>query len=96
MRHTNFAKNPLLELTDKCNLQVHFGSEAMVSSNEHLCHQSLTTDDPLLEELLPYLPTRFPSHIFEYIAFESSDAESVGSKDSSISAFHSDDSTYFS
>ena len=52
--------------------------------------------DPLLEELLAYLPTRFHSHIFDYIVYEhSSDEESVHSTDSSASAFFSDDSTQF-
>ena len=89
-------KTSKLDLTDNCNLQVPFGSKAMASLYELLCHHSLTTNDPLLEELLSYLPTRFPSHIFEYIAYESSDAESVRSIDPSISAFFSYDSTYFS
>ena len=62
-----------------------------------LCYHSLTSSDPLLEELLAYLPTRFLSHIFDYIAYEhSSDEESVHSIDSSASAFYSDDSTDFS
>ena len=62
-----------------------------------LCYHSLTSTDRPLEELLSYLPTRFHSHIFDYIAYEhSSDDESVHSIDSSISAFYSNDSTYFS
>ena len=85
-----------LDPNDKCNLQGPFGSKAMASLFEFLCHHSLTTNDPLLEELLSYLPTRFPSHIFDYIAYESSNAESVRSIDSSVSAFYSEDSTYFS
>ena len=68
----------------------------MASLYELLCHHSLTTKDPLLEELLSYLPARFPSHTFDYIAYESSDIESVRSIDFSISAFHSHDLIYFS
>ena len=67
----------------------------MASLYELLCYHSLTCSDPLPEELLFYLPTRFPSHIFDYIVHESSDNESVKLIDSSISAFYSDDSTYF-
>ena len=86
-----------LDLNDKCNLQVHFGSKTMASLYDLICYHSLTSTDPLLEELLAYLPTRFHSHIFDYTAHEhSSDDESVHSTDSSVSAFHSDDSTYFS
>ena len=86
-----------LDNKDKSNLQVHFGSKAMASLYDLLCYQSLTSTDPLLEELIAYLPTRFHSHIFDYIAYEhSSDEESVHSIDSSASAFYSDDSTYFS
>ena len=62
-----------------------------------LCYHSITSTDPLLEELPAYLPTRFHSHIFDYIVYEhSSDDESVHLIGSSISAFYSDDSTYFS
>ena len=70
----------------------------MASLYDLLCCHSLTSTDPLLEELLAYLPTRFHSHIFfDYIVYEhSSDDESVHSIDSSISALYSDDSTYFS
>ena len=90
-------KTSKLDLTDKGNLQVHFGSKAMASLYDLLCYHSLTSTDPLLEELLAYLPTRFHSHIFDYIAYEhSSDDESVHSTDSLFSAFSSDDSTYFS
>ena len=86
-----------LDFTDKSNLQVHFGSKAMASLYGLLCYHSLTSTDPLLEELLAYLPTRFHSHIFEYFAYEHSpDDESVHSIDSSVFAFYSDDSTYFS
>ena len=83
-----------LDLNDKCNLQVHFGSNAMASLYDILCYHSLTSTDPLLEELLINLPTRFHPHIFHYFASEhSSDDESVHSIDTSVSAFYSDDST---
>ena len=69
----------------------------MASLYDLLCYLSLTSPDPLLKELLAYLPTRFHSQIFDYIAYEhSSDDESAHSIDSSVSAFYSDDSTYFS
>ena len=69
----------------------------MASLYDLLCYHSLTCTDPLLEELLAYLPTRFHSHIFDYIAYEHSlDEESVHSIDSSVSAFYFDDSTSFS
>ena len=55
----------------KCNIQVKFGSRAMASLYELLCHHSLTTSESLLEELLPYLPTRLPSHVCDYIPYES-------------------------
>ena len=85
-----------LDLNDKSNLQGNFGSKAMASLYDLLCYHSLTSTDPLLEELITYLPTRFHSHIFNYIAYEhSSDEDSVHSIDSSISAIYSDDSTYF-
>ena len=65
-----------LDFTDKINLQVHFGSEAMASLYDLLCYHSLTSTDPLLVELLTDLPTGFHSHIFDYIAYEhSSDDE---------------------
>ena len=68
----------------------------MASLYDLLCYHSLTSTDPLVEELLAYLPTRFPSHMFDYFACEhSSDAESVQSTDSSISAFYFDNSTFF-
>ena len=89
--------NPALPFAKRSNLQVHSGSEAMASLYDLLCYHSLTCTDPLLEELLAYLPTRFHSHVFDYIAYEhSSDGESVQIIDSSVSAFYSDDSTYFS
>ena len=69
----------------------------MASLFDLLCYHSLQFTDPLLEEILVYLPTRFHSHFFDYSAYEhSSDDELVHSIDSSISAFYSDDSTYFS
>ena len=69
----------------------------MASLYDLLRYHSLTSTDPLLEELIAYLPTRFHSYIFDYIVYEhSSDEESVHSIDSSASAFYSDDSTYFS
>ena len=89
-------KTSKLDLTDKSNNQVQFGSKAMASLYNLLCYHSLTSTDPLLEELLTYLPTRFHSHIFDYIAYEhSSDDESFHFVYSSVSAFYSDDSTYF-
>ena len=89
--------NPDLPFTKKSNLQVKFGSKAMASLYDVFCYHSLTSTDPLLRELLAYLPTRFHSHIFDYFVYgHSSDDESVRSFDSSESAFHSDDSTYFS
>ena len=95
--HGNSPKTSKLDLTDKSNLQVRFGSKGMASLYHLLCYHSLTSTDPLLEELLSYLPTRFHSRIFDFIAYEhSSDEESVHSLNSSVSAFHSDDTTYFS
>ena len=92
--------NPLLTLIfplQKSNHQVHFSSKVLASLYNLLCYHSLTSSDPLLEEFLAYLPTRFHSYIFDYIAYEhSSDEASVHSIDSSVSAFYSDDSTYFS
>ena len=90
------AINPNLHVYKKNNLQVHFSSKAMARLYELICHHSLKCFDPLLEELFSYLRTRFSSHIFEYIAYENSDDESVRSIDSSISAFYSNDSTYLS
>ena len=52
---------------------------------------------PTLRRITRLSPTRFLSHIFDYIVYEhSSDEESVHSIDSSVSEFYSDDSTYFS
>ena len=93
----NSTHTSKLDLTDKSNLEVHFGSKAKASLYDLFFYHSLTSTDPLLGELLAYLPTRFRFHIFDYIAFEhSSNEESVHSLDSSVSAFYSDDSTYFS
>ena len=90
-------KTSKLDPTEKSYLQVHFGSKAMASLYDLLCYHSLTSRDPLLEDFLSYLPTRFHSDIFDYIGYEhSSDEQSVHSNDSSVSAFYSDDSTYFS
>ena len=84
-----------MHVPKKCNLQVTFGSKALANLYDLLCYHSLTSTDPLLEELLSYLPTPFHSYIFDYIAYEhSSDDESVHSIHSSVSAFYSDDSTY--
>ena len=55
-----------LDLNDNCKLQVHSGSKAMASVFELLCHPSLTTKDPLLKEMLSYLPAGFRSHIFHF------------------------------
>ena len=68
----------------------------MASLYELLCHYSRTCSDPLLEEVLSHLPTRFPSRIFDCIVYEISDSGSGNSIDSTISVFHSDDSTFFS
>ena len=78
----------------KSNIQISFGSKAMGSLYELLCHLSLSFHDPLLDELLPYLPTRFSSHIVDYIVDENSD-DDPNYTDSNISAFYPDDSTYF-
>ena len=89
--------NRNLSFTKKSNLQVLFGSKTMASLYDLLCYHSLTSTDPVLEELLAYLPTLFHSHIFDYIAYEHfSDDESVHSIDSSISTFYSVDLTHFS
>ena len=61
------------------------------------CLLSVTCSDQLLEELVSYLPARFPSQILEYFVYDnSSDDESVHSFDSSVSPFYSEGSTYFS
>ena len=60
----------------------------MASLYDLLCYHSLTYTDPLLEEILAYLHTRFHSHIFDYIANELClDDESVQTIESSVSAF---------
>ena len=93
---SEFPINPDIPLTKESNLQVKFVSKAMASLHDLLCYSSLTYSDPLLEELHFYLPTSFHSHIFDYIVYEhSSDDESVHSINSSVSAFYSDDSSYF-
>ena len=79
----------------KSIIQIRPGSKAMGSLYELLCDHSLQSPEPMLDELLFYLPTLFPSHIFDYIVYESSD-DDTHSSDSHISAFYSDDSTYFS
>ena len=68
----------------------------MASLYKLLCHHFLTNTNPLLEELLSYVPNRFPKHTFDFIAYKSSVKESARSIDSSVSPFFSDDSTYFS
>ena len=77
----------------KSNIQICPGSKAMGSLYELLSRHSLQSPDPKLDELLFNLPTLFPSHIFDYIVYESSD-DDTHSSDSHISAFYSDDSTY--
>ena len=95
--YPKFHINPDLPFTKKSNLQVKFGSKAMASLYDILCYHSLTCSDPLLGELLSYLPTRFHCHICDLIVYEhSSDDELLHFIDSSVSAFYSDDSTYFS
>ena len=89
--------SPRWHVSKKCNLLVNFGSKPMASLYDLLCYYSPTSTDPFLGELLSYLLARFHSHIFDYIVYEhSSDEESIHSVDSSVSAFYSDDSTYFS
>ena len=89
-----------LNVKHKSNIQIRPGSKAMGSLYELFCHHSSQSPDPLLDELLTYLPTLFPSHIFTipylyYIVYASSNDETHHS-DSNISVLHSDDSTYFS
>ena len=96
MSYTDFAKTSKLDLTDESDLQIDFGSKAVANLYDLLRYHSLTSTDPLLEELPAYLPTRLHSHIFDYIAYEhSSDEESLHSIASSTFAFYFDDSTYF-
>ena len=47
----------------------------MASLYELLTHHSLTNNNPLLEELLSYPPTRSPPRLFDYIAYEIFDDE---------------------
>ena len=95
--YPKFPLNPDLHLTKKSNLQVKFGSKAMAKLYDILCCHFFTFSDPLLGEILSYLPRRFRCHIFDHIVYEhSSDDELLHSIDSSVSAFYSDDSTYFS
>ena len=71
-----------IPVTKKSNLQVKFGPRAMASLYDLLCCHSFTSTDLFLEKLRSYLPTRFHSHIFNYIAYEhSSDDESAQSND---------------
>ena len=79
----------------KSNFQNRFGSKAMGSLYELLCHDSLSSPNPRLDELLSYLPTHFVSLIFDYVVYDDSDEDPYYSN-SNISAFYSDDSTYFS
>ena len=67
----------------------------MASLYELLCHQLLMNNDPLLEQLISYLPTRFPLQFYDSIAYGISGNEFVRSIGSSVSAVYSDDSTYF-
>ena len=55
-------KTANLNVKRKSNKQVLFGSKALASLCEFLCHHSLTGSDPLIEEYFPYLTTRIPSH----------------------------------
>ena len=79
----------------KSNIQIRLGSEAKASLYELLRHSSLNSPDPLLDGLLSHLPTRSSSHKFDYIVYEDSDADPYYS-DSNLSAFYSEDSSYFS
>ena len=45
-------KTSKLDLTDKSNLQLHFGSKAMASLYDVFCYHSLTSTDQLIEKLL--------------------------------------------
>ena len=83
------------DVNRKSKSQIRFGSKGKDSLYELLCHHPLGSPDPLPDELLSYLPTCFSSHIFDYIVFEKADADPYYS-DSKLSAFYSDDSTYFS
>ena len=54
-----------LHVSKRSNIHVRIGSKAMASLYELLCHHSLTITDTLFEELLSYLPNRFPSYFFD-------------------------------
>ena len=83
------------DVNRKSNIQICLGSKAMGSVYELLCNHSVSSPDPLLNELRFYLPTHFSSHIFKYTVYGISDDDLYYS-DSNISAFYSDTSTYFS
>ena len=83
------------DVNRKSNIQIRFGSTAMGSLYELLCHRAVNSLNSLIDELLSYLSTRFSPHIFVYIVFESSDDDPYHS-DFNISAFYSDYSTFFS
>ena len=52
-----FPIYPNLLFTNKRNLQIEFGYRDMASPYEPSSHHSLTNNNPLLKELLSYLPT---------------------------------------
>ena len=81
-------------VTHKSIIPIRPSSKAIGSLFELLCHHSMQPLDPMLDELLFYLPALFPSHIFDYLVYERSD-DNTHSSDSHISAFYSADSTYF-
>ena len=85
-----------LDPSHKSNLQVHFGSKAMASLYDLLCYHSLSCTDPLLEELIAYLPTRFHSHIFDYIATNTPRMKNQFIRLIHLSLHSTHDSTYFS
>ena len=77
--------------TRKSNIQIHSGSKAMGRLHELLCHHSMQFANPLVDELLCYLPTPFHSLTFDKRVCERSNDEAHHSN-SNISAFYSDDS----
>ena len=83
------------DVNRKYYIQNRFGSKAMDSLYELLCHYSLSSPDPLLVEHLSYLLTSFSPHNFDNFVHEHSDDDPYYS-DYNISAFYSDDSTNFS
>ena len=85
-----------LNKSKKANKQIQFGSKAIASLQEFLCHYPFNCSDILLEELFSYLATLFPSHFFDRVVYESSDNESSNSIDFSISIFYCNDSNYLS